>query len=117
MRRLIDLLRQAIVIDPRFAEAYSEIASASAFQAAYGDVSALARGLEAAYKALFATYRKNSGVLGEIYQNIVVEWRNEGISLRGYMTPISVRNIANNLDDATVDALLAACRKNAGVTM
>lgn len=70
---------------------------------------------EAAYRALFSTYKKNSGVLGEIYQNIVVEWRNEGISMRGYMTPISVRNIANNLDDATVDALLAACRKNAGV--
>lgn len=67
---------------------------------------------EAAYKALFATYKKNSGVLGEIYQNIVVEWRNEGISMRGYRTPISVRNIANNLDDETVDALLAACRKN-----
>jgi oligoendopeptidase F len=67
---------------------------------------------EAAYKALFATYKKNSGVLGEIYQNIVVEWRNEGISMRGYRTPISVRNIANNLGDETVDALLAACRKN-----
>ncbi|AIF85137.1 oligoendopeptidase, pepF/M3 family [Candidatus Nitrososphaera evergladensis SR1] len=67
---------------------------------------------EAAYRALFATYRKNSGVLGEIYQNIVVEWRNEGISMRGYRTPISVRNIANNLDDETVGALLQACRKN-----
>jgi oligoendopeptidase F len=77
--------------------------------------SASAAEREAAYKALFATYRKNSGVLGEIYQNIVVEWRDEGISLRGYVTPISVRNIANNLDDATVDALLAACRKNAGI--
>ena len=70
---------------------------------------------EAAYKALFAVYKKNSGVLGDIYQNIVAEWRNEGISMRGYRTPISVRNIANNLEDATVDALLAACRKNAGV--
>ncbi len=67
---------------------------------------------EAAYKALFATYKKNSGVLGEIYQNIVVEWRNEGISMRGYRTPISVRNIANNLNDETVEALLATCRKN-----
>jgi oligoendopeptidase F len=66
----------------------------------------------AAYKALFATYKKNSGVLGEIYQNIVVEWRNEGISMRGYRTPISVRNIANNLNDETVEALLATCRKN-----
>lgn len=70
---------------------------------------------EAAYKALFAVYKKNSGVLGEIYQNIAVEWRNEGISMRGYKSSISVRNIANGLDDATVDTLLATCRKNVGI--
>jgi oligoendopeptidase F len=57
-------------------------------------------------------YKKNSGVLGEIYQNIVMQWRDEAISMRGYSSPISVRNIANNLDDVTDDALLAACRKN-----
>lgn len=70
---------------------------------------------EAAYKALFAVYKKNSGVLGEIYQNIVTEWRNEGMSMRGYASPISVRNVANNLGDATVEALLAACRSNSGI--
>jgi oligoendopeptidase F len=70
---------------------------------------------EAAYKALFKVYIKNSGVLGEIYQNIVVEWRNECISMRGYRSPISVRNVSNNLDDATVDALLATCKKNSPI--
>lgn len=70
---------------------------------------------EEAYRALFAVYKKHSGVLGEIYQNIVVEWRDEGISMRHYKTPISIRNIGNDLDDATVDALLAACRKNSPV--
>lgn len=70
---------------------------------------------EAAYRALFAVYKKHSGVLGEIYQNIVVEWRDEGISMRHYKTPISIRNIGNDLDDATVDVLLAACRKNSPV--
>jgi oligoendopeptidase F len=70
---------------------------------------------EAAYKALFAVYKKHSGVLGEIYQNMVVEWRDEGISMRHYKSPISIRNIGNDLDDATVDALLAACRKNSSV--
>ncbi len=67
---------------------------------------------EAAYKSLLEIYKKNSGVLGEIYQNIVVQWRDEAISMRGYKSPISVRNIANNLDDVTVEALLASCRKN-----
>jgi oligoendopeptidase F len=67
---------------------------------------------EAAYKSLLQVYKKNSGVLGEIYQNIVMQWRDEAIAMRGYRSPISVRNIANNLDDATVEALLAACRNN-----
>lgn len=68
---------------------------------------------EAAYKSLLAVYRKNSGVLGEIYQNVAIQWRDEAILMRGYKSPISVRNTANNLDDATVEALLASCRKNA----
>jgi oligoendopeptidase F len=70
---------------------------------------------EAAYRSLLQVYKKNSGVLGEIYQNIVMEWRDEAILMRGYRSPISVRNIANNLDDATVNALLAACRKNVAI--
>lgn len=70
---------------------------------------------EAAYKSLFEVYKKNSGVLGEIYQNVVLQWRDEAVSMRGYKSPISVRNIANNLDDGTVEALLAVCRKNAPV--
>ena len=74
-----------------------------------------ARVREAAYKALFATYKKHSGVLGDIYRNVAVQWRDEAISMRGYRTPISVRNISNNLDDQTVDALMASCRKNASV--
>lgn len=70
---------------------------------------------EAAYRALFDVYIKNSGVLGEIYQNVVIEWRDEAVSMRGYQSPISVRNIANNLDDLTVKSLLAVCRKNSVV--
>jgi oligoendopeptidase F len=67
---------------------------------------------EAAYKSLLGVYKKNSGVLGEIYQNVAIQWRDEAISMRGYRSPISVRNITNNLDDATVETLLAVCRKN-----
>jgi oligoendopeptidase F len=70
---------------------------------------------EAAYKSLLEVYKKNSGVLGEIYQNVAIQWRDEAISMRGYKSPISVRNIANNLDDVTVEALLAACRKNSAI--
>lgn len=68
---------------------------------------------QSAYKALFKTYEKNSGVLGEIYQNLVTQWRDENISIRGFKSPISVRNIYNNIDDTTVDTLLSVCKKNA----
>lgn len=68
---------------------------------------------EAAYKALWQTYKKNSGVLGEIYQNRVLQWHDEYVSMRGFNSPISVRNIYNNLDDQTVEMLLAVCRRNA----
>ncbi|HEY7226496.1 MAG TPA: M3 family oligoendopeptidase [Nitrososphaeraceae archaeon] len=67
---------------------------------------------EFAYKALFKTYEKNSGVLGEIYQNLVTRWKDENISIRGFKSPISVRNIYNNIDDNTIETLLSVCRKN-----
>jgi oligoendopeptidase F len=70
---------------------------------------------EAAYQSLLAVYKKNSSLLGEIYQNVAIQWRDEAISMRGYKSTISVRNIANNLDDPTVEALLSSCRKNAGI--
>jgi oligoendopeptidase F len=70
---------------------------------------------EAAYLSLLETYKKNSGVLGEIYQNLVIQWRDEHIHMRRFKSPISVRNISNNLDDATVETLLSVCRRNATV--
>jgi oligoendopeptidase F len=70
---------------------------------------------EAAYLSLLDMYKKNSGVLGEIYRNLVIQWRDEHIYMRRFKSPISVRNISNNLDDATVDTLLSVCRRNATV--
>lgn len=70
---------------------------------------------EVAYKALLLKFFDNKGVLGEIYQNIVLNWKNEGIEIRGFSSPISIRNIGNDVDDKTVDSLLDTCRKNAHV--
>jgi len=67
---------------------------------------------EIAYKALLSEFDKNKGVLGEIYQNIVSNWKDECIQIRGYSSPISVRNIGNDTDDKTVNALLSVCKKN-----
>jgi TolB-like protein/Tfp pilus assembly protein PilF len=48
----IELLRQAVAVDPQFAEAYATLANAHYFQGAYGDLPALARGVEAANRSI-----------------------------------------------------------------
>ena len=70
---------------------------------------------EAAYKSLFSKYSENKGVTGEIYQNIVLNLKDEGIGMRGFSSPIMIRNIANNVDEKTVKTLLDVCRRNAKV--
>ncbi len=70
---------------------------------------------ETAYKTILTKYTQNKGVTGEIYQNIVLNWKDEGIEIRGYKNPISMRNIGNDVDDKTIESLLSACRKNSPI--
>ncbi|MFQ5440785.1 MAG: M3 family oligoendopeptidase [Nitrosopumilaceae archaeon] len=70
---------------------------------------------EQAYKILLSKYYENKGVVGEIYQNIVLNWKHEGVDIRKYKSPISMRNIGNDVDDKTIESLLHVCRKNAPV--
>ncbi len=70
---------------------------------------------ETAYKTILIKYTENKGVIGEIYQNIVLNWKDEGIEIRGYKSPISMRNIGNNIDDKTIESLLTVCRRNSPV--
>ena len=69
----------------------------------------------AAYRALLSRYGQHLGVLGEIYQNVARNWGDECVRMRGYASPISARNAANDLDDRTVGALLGSCREGAAV--
>ena len=68
-----------------------------------------------AYQTILSRYTQDRGVLGEIYQNIVLNWRDKKIDMRGYRTPISARNTGNDIDDRTVASLLSSCRKNAPI--
>ena len=70
---------------------------------------------EAAYKSLFSKFSENKGVTGEIYQNIVLNWRDEGIGMRGFSSPIMIRNISNNVDNETAKTLLDVCKKNSKI--
>jgi oligoendopeptidase F len=70
---------------------------------------------EAAYKELFCVYEADKPVLGQIYQFLVRDWGSESIGLRGYDSPIAVRNLANDIPDEVVDLLLDVSRANATV--
>lgn len=70
---------------------------------------------ESAYKALLDKYAANRNVLGEIYRNVVLNWRNEHIMMREYASPISVMNAGSDIDDSTVESLLDVCRERVGV--
>ena len=67
----------------------------------------------AAYKELFRVYEADAPVLGQIYQAIARDWRNENINLRGFKTPISVRNLVNDIPDNVIETLLDVTRQNA----
>ena len=70
---------------------------------------------EDAYKSLLTKFSSNKGVLGEIYQNIVLNWKDEGIEIRGYESPISMRNIGNDVENKTISSLLEVCKKNSDI--
>ena len=68
-----------------------------------------------AYQSLFRVYGAQRDMLGDLYKHLVQDWGNEGLQLRHYSSPIAVRNIANDLPEQAVDALLTTCRKNVGL--
>ncbi len=69
----------------------------------------------AVYQELYRVYEPETKILAQIYSNRVRDWYNEQVTLRGYKSPITVRNMANDVPDGAVDALLTVCRRNAGV--
>jgi oligoendopeptidase F len=83
-----------------------------------GELMALVREPDAdlranAYKELFRVYEADAPILGQIYQAISRDWRNENVNLRGFKSPISVRNLVNDIPDDVIEILLDVTRKNA----
>jgi oligoendopeptidase F len=70
---------------------------------------------EAVYTELYRVYANDDTVLGQVYLNIVRDWATENMALRGFSSPISVRNLANDIPDTVVDTLLKVCQEEAGV--
>lgn len=69
---------------------------------------------EATYKALFAPYIRDEDKFFKVYQSIVKDWAYEA-GLRGYSSPIGMRNAANQVSDKAIEALMKVCEEERGV--
>jgi len=69
----------------------------------------------AAYQELHRVYSERSDVLAEIYAARVCDWTEEQVKVRGFASPISVHNLANDLPDAVVETLLGVIKANVGL--
>jgi oligoendopeptidase F len=69
----------------------------------------------ASYRELLRVYAGESHVLGQLYQSLVRDWRNENVDLRRFASPIAVRNLGNDLPDDVIDTLLDVCRHKAPI--
>lgn len=68
-----------------------------------------------AYQELYRVYGEDGLILGQMYQTRVRDWHNENIVLRKFSSPISVRNLSNDVPDEAVNVLMDVTKKNAGV--
>jgi oligoendopeptidase F len=69
----------------------------------------------AAYQELYRVYGQEASILTQIYVNRVRDWHGENVELRGFASPIAVRNKLNDVPDEAVDALLRVARQNAPI--
>lgn len=66
----------------------------------------------AAYQEHYRPFSRDGSLLGQIYQTLARDWRNEYVNLRGHRTPISARNMINDIPDQVVEAMLSVARDN-----
>ncbi len=66
-----------------------------------------------AYQELYRVYGDDGPILGQMYQTLVRDWHNEQVDLRHFGSPISARNLVNDIPDQVVDTLLEVCQRNA----
>lgn len=66
-----------------------------------------------AYQELYRVYGQDGSILGQMYQTLVRDWRNENLTLRNFANPIAARNLSNDIPDEAVDTLLDVAGKNA----
>jgi oligoendopeptidase F len=68
-----------------------------------------------AYQELYRVFGEDGPVLGQMYQTRARDWHNENIAMRKFSSPMSVRNLANDVPDEAVNVLLDVTKKNAKI--
>ena len=68
-----------------------------------------------AYQELYRVYGEDGPVLGQMYQTRARDWHNENIIMRKFSSPMSVRNLANDVPDEAVNALMEVTKKNSNI--
>ena len=68
-----------------------------------------------AYQELYRVYGEDGPVLGQMYQTRARDWYNENIMMRKFSSPMSVRNLANDIPDEAVNVLMDVTKKNAHI--
>jgi len=69
----------------------------------------------ATHRAQMQVFERDSGLLGPIYLSLARDWRSENMDLRGHASPISVRNLVNDVPDDVVATLLDVAHANRSV--
>ena len=68
-----------------------------------------------AYQELYRVYGEDGLALGQMYQTRARDWHNENIIMRKFSSPMSVRNLANDIPDEAVNVLMDVTKKNSKV--
>jgi oligoendopeptidase F len=68
-----------------------------------------------AYQELYRVFGEQGPILGQMYQTRARDWYNENILMRKFSSPMSVRNLANDVPDEAVNVLMDVTKKNAGI--
>jgi oligoendopeptidase F len=68
-----------------------------------------------AYQELYRVFGEDGPILGQMYQTRARDWHNENIIMRKFSSPLSVRNLANDVPDEAVHVLLEVTKKNSKI--
>ena len=70
---------------------------------------------EATYRELYRGFESEATLLGQIYIHRLRDWYSENVQLRGFTSPIAVRNMANDIPDEAVETLLEVVREKSSI--